>query len=59
MSTYKDKYIKYKKKYFSLKYGGTNNNEEEQNIISKANKYENEGGGEEGGGEEGGGEHYF
>ena len=22
MSTYKDKYIKYKKKYFSLKYGG-------------------------------------
>ena len=54
MSTYKDKYIKYKKKYFSLKYGGNNNNkeypnkyekkeeEEEQNIISEANKYENE-----------------
>jgi hypothetical protein len=24
MSTYKDKYIKYKKKYIDLKFGGTN-----------------------------------
>ena len=39
MSTFKDKYIKYKKKYFSLKYGGAvgGPNPPVQNIVEEKN----------------------
>ena len=42
MSTYKDKYIKYKKKYINLKHGGSDGKREEKNLfIFISNTYKN------------------